>query len=171
VQSAEHDVRAALPVVIGNSIRPVSIRNVDLNNYEIRLIVQVKLFYVLILQRNFKIGVEVSRERGQSEGREQRVFNRSPKGTGGFGQSRQNQFDAPDEADSHNGEAIGSTAGKGCASGKEPRPKKTCQANTLINGRRSTAQPSSAKMRELTDEIIRRIQSRETNRARNNSPE
>src|SRR2546423_6529577 len=56
-------------------------------------------------------------------------------------------------------------------SGKEPRPKKTCQAIALNGGSRNSAQPSSTSGRDSTADMIRRIHSLEMNRARNISPE
>src|SRR5262249_17080877 len=53
-------------------------------------------------------------------------------------------------------------------SGKEPRPKKTCQANESKIGWRNKAHPISSSAGELIVAIMRRIHKRETNRARNN---
>src|SRR5581483_9925059 len=66
---------------------------------------------------------------------------------------------------------VGFTTVGRCTSGNDPRPKKICQANESKTGRRNNAQPNSINAGDWTADNTRRIQSRETKRARNNSPE
>ena len=50
MQSAEHHVRATISVVVGEVIRTIGRRDVDLNHDEIGCIVQVERFDVLVLK-------------------------------------------------------------------------------------------------------------------------
>ena len=56
-------------------------------------------------------------------------------------------------------------------SGNDPRPKNTCSAKDFTPGSRINAQASSSADPKRIAARMRRIHSRDTNRARNDSPE
>ena len=52
VQAAERDVRALAAVVIGNPIRAIGVGDVDLDDDQVRVIVEIERLDVLVLQRD-----------------------------------------------------------------------------------------------------------------------
>ena len=98
VKAAEDDVRAARAVMVGDAVGAVGVGDVDLNDHQVGVIVEVQRLDVLVLKRDLEIGIEIRRQRRQTERREERVLDRSPVGAGGFGQRRQDQLHAPQRA-------------------------------------------------------------------------
>ena len=80
VQSAKRHVRPSTAVVIGEAIRAMSGRDVDLNDDKVRRIIQIERLHVLILNLDVRVVSQVGGQRGQAQRREQRVFDRTPVG-------------------------------------------------------------------------------------------
>src|SRR5687767_4188127 len=95
METAEHDVGAARPVMVGDAVGAVRVGDVDLNDDEVRAIVQVERLYMLVLNRGLDVGVEIGRQRGQSERRKERVLDRPPVRARGLGQRRKDEFGGP----------------------------------------------------------------------------
>jgi len=70
VQPTQRYIRAARAVVIGDLVRAVGVGDVDLNDYEIRRIVELEFFDVFILQRDLQVRIEISSKRRQTKWRE-----------------------------------------------------------------------------------------------------
>ena len=94
VQPAEHDERAASPVVVGDRVGAARVGDVDLNDDEVGTIVELQPRHVLVFDHGFVVRPQVGRQRRQPERRKQRVFDRAPVRAGGFGQRREDEFDA-----------------------------------------------------------------------------
>src|SRR5205823_7019837 len=88
VQSAQRDERAPGPVLVGEAVGTIGVRDVDLNQHQIGLIVKGERLHVLVDELQAVIRVEKRRQRGEAERRKQRVFDRPPIGAGGFGERR-----------------------------------------------------------------------------------
>src|SRR5688572_2259559 len=78
MQSAKDDVRAPAPVVVGDAIRALRGRNVDLNDDEIRRIMQVERLNVLVLNLDVGAVSQICGQGSETEWWKQRVFDRSP---------------------------------------------------------------------------------------------
>ena len=76
--------------MVRNSIRPVRIRDVHLNDHQVGFIVKVELLYVLILKRDLEIWIEISRQSREAQWRKERVFDGPPERTRSFRQRREN---------------------------------------------------------------------------------
>jgi hypothetical protein len=77
VQAAQHDVGAAGPIVVGDAIRAMRRRDVDLDHDQVGLVAQVELFDVLVLNADLVVIVQVAGERRESQRREERILARS----------------------------------------------------------------------------------------------
>jgi hypothetical protein len=55
MRTAQGDMCAALPVMVGQRVGAVRRRDVDLNGHQVRLIVEAEVFDVLILDRDFVV--------------------------------------------------------------------------------------------------------------------
>lgn len=67
VQATEANVRAPAAVMIGDFVRPFCGSDVNLNDHQIRqirLIIQIECFHVLVLQPDIIVFIKVSGERG-----------------------------------------------------------------------------------------------------------
>ena len=64
-------MRAAGAVVIGKAIGPMRGSNVDLNHYEVGLVVQIERLNVLVLNLNVVVIVQICRQRGKAKWWEQ----------------------------------------------------------------------------------------------------
>jgi len=93
VQSPERDEAAAGSVEIGQPVRAVGVRDVDLDDDEIRAVVQGQRPDMFVLDDCVVIGAEVCREGREAEGRKEGVFNRPPEGAGGLGEGGEDEFD------------------------------------------------------------------------------
>ena len=56
VQPAQRDVRALASIVIGDAIGAVGVGDVDLDDDQVRVIVQIERLDVLVLERDLEIG-------------------------------------------------------------------------------------------------------------------
>jgi len=92
VQAAERHEGSARPVVVGDPVRAQGVGDVNLNQHEIRPVVDVQRCHVLVHQHRFVVRIEEGRERGQPEWRKQGVLDRTPVWIGGFGEGRQDQL-------------------------------------------------------------------------------
>ena len=93
VQPAQAYIGALAMVMVRQAISAVGVGDVDLDDHQIRLVVQVERLDVLVLQGDLVIFIQITRQGSQPERREERIFDRSPEGAGGFGQSGQYQLD------------------------------------------------------------------------------
>ena len=96
VEATEQYVGPARTIAVGDLVRPIGVGDVDLNDHEIRLVVEVDLLDVLILQRDLEVRIEVRSERSQAKGWKERVLDRPPSGTRGLRQRREDELHAPD---------------------------------------------------------------------------
>jgi len=96
VQAAEHDVHTAGAIAVGDLVRAIGVRDVDLDDDEIGCIVQVQRLDVLVLQHDLDGGVEVGGEGGQAQGRKERVLDGAPVRAGRLRQRGQQERDAPE---------------------------------------------------------------------------
>ncbi len=94
VKSAERHEAALGAVVVGDAIRAGGVGDVDLDHDQVGPIVGVEPLDVLVDDHGFVVGRQIRGERGQTERREQGVFDRAPVGAGGFGQRGENERDA-----------------------------------------------------------------------------
>ena len=92
MQATERDVRAARTIVISDAVGAICVRDVNLDDYQIGLVVQIEFFDMFVLERDFKIGIEVRCQSCQPQRRKKRVLDWPPVGTGSFRQGRKNQF-------------------------------------------------------------------------------
>jgi hypothetical protein len=95
VKAAEKHVRATPAVVVSDLIRAIGVGDVNLNDHQVRLVVQGEPLDVLVVQGNLQIRIEIRGERGQTKRGKQRVLDRPPIRTRRFGQGRKNELDAP----------------------------------------------------------------------------
>jgi hypothetical protein len=93
MQTAERDVRTSRAVVIGDSIRAIRIRDVNLNQDEIGSILEIERHHVLVDQYRAIVGTEKRGERRETERREERVLDRTPVRARRLGERREDQFD------------------------------------------------------------------------------
>ncbi len=96
VEASEHDVGSPRPIVVGDPVGAVGVGDVDLDDDEVRVIVEIEPLDVLVLEDDFEVGIEIGREGRQAQGREQGVLDRAPEGTRRFRQGGEDEFDAPD---------------------------------------------------------------------------
>src|SRR5437899_6352233 len=94
MQAAEHNLGSAPAIVVGELVRPSSRRDVNLDYYEIGLVVQPQLFDVLITNRDVIVVAQVGGKRCEAERREERVFDRPKERARGFGKGRQDHLDS-----------------------------------------------------------------------------
>ena len=89
VQPAERDVAAPGAVEVGDLVGPPSRGYVDLDDDQVRLIVQGQPLDMLVGDGHLIALIEVGGEGREPEGREERVLDRPEEGAGGLGQGRQ----------------------------------------------------------------------------------
>jgi hypothetical protein len=94
VQSTQHDVGSAPAIVIGQLVGPAGGRDVGLDHHQVGLVVEVERFDVLVLERDLIVVVEIAGQRGEAEGREQRVFDRPEERALRLGEGGENELDA-----------------------------------------------------------------------------
>jgi hypothetical protein len=92
VKPAHRHERAPGPVVVGDAIRAIRVRDVDLNQDEIRLVIKIKLLHVLVHEDSVVVRAEERRQRGKAERREQRVLDGTPIGAGCLRERGQNEL-------------------------------------------------------------------------------
>src|SRR5581483_3623153 len=92
MKSAERDVAPLAAIVVRDAIGPMSGRDIDLNHHQVRLVVEVEPFDVLILDVDLVVRIEVAGQRGEAEWGKQRVLDRPEERTGRFGERGKDHF-------------------------------------------------------------------------------
>ena len=93
VQAAERDVGALGAVVVGERVGAGGRGDVDLDDHQVRLVVQVEPLHMLVLERHLVVVIQIAGERRQAERREERVLDGPEEGAEGFGERRQDHLD------------------------------------------------------------------------------
>src|SRR5258708_25411834 len=94
MQSAKGDTRYTPARVVGEFVRTPRRRDVDLDHDQVGLVIQAKLFDVLVTDRDFIAIVQVGGQGGEAERREQRILDGPEEWTRGFGQRGQDHLDS-----------------------------------------------------------------------------
>ena len=94
VQAAEDDEDAARAIAVRDPVRPVRVRDVDLDHDEVRRVVRGQALDVLVDDHRLVVRPQVGGERRQAERREQRVLDRPPVRARRLGQGGQDELDA-----------------------------------------------------------------------------
>ncbi len=94
MQPAKRDQYAFAPVSVGQRIRSPRVRDVNLDDNEVWMIVGANALDVLIDDDRVVIVPQVGSEGGEPERRKQRVLDRAPERTGGFSQRWQDELHA-----------------------------------------------------------------------------
>jgi hypothetical protein len=94
VQAAERDEAAARSVQIGQPVGAIGVGDVDLDDNQVRDIVECQRLDMLVLDDRAIVRIEIGGERGKAERRKQRVLDRPEERTGRLGQRRQDELDA-----------------------------------------------------------------------------
>src|ERR1700722_4670158 len=92
MKASQAYVYAPAPVPVCNGIGPEGIGDIDLYHDDIRRIVECQFFYVLVLERNIVLRVAVGREGGETQRREEGIFDRPPKRTLRLGECRKDHL-------------------------------------------------------------------------------
>ena len=92
VQPAHRHECAPGPVVVGDAIGAIGVRDVGLDEHEIRPVVEVELLHMLVHEHRFVVRVEKRGQRGEAERRKQRVLNGTPVGAGRLRKGGENQL-------------------------------------------------------------------------------
>src|SRR5262245_49648436 len=74
MQTAEHDVSAATPVMIGDLIRAEGRRDVDLDDNQLLFVIQDQLLNVFVGDADLIVSVQVRGQRGKTKRRKQRIL-------------------------------------------------------------------------------------------------
>ena len=69
VKAAEGDVGPTRTIVVRDPVCPICIRDVDLNDHQLRVVVEVELLDVLVLQRDLKDRIQIRSQSCQAKGR------------------------------------------------------------------------------------------------------
>ena len=96
VQTSERDEGTLGAIVIGQPVGAPRVRDVDLDDYEIRPIVSGQRLDVLVDDLGLVVRPQVRGKRGEAERREERVPDWPPEGAGGLRQRREDELDAED---------------------------------------------------------------------------
>src|SRR6187397_579767 len=80
--------------MVREAVGAIGVRDVDLNDDEVGMVIEIDRLDVLVLDGCLDVGVEIRRERGEAERREQGVLDRPPVRAGGFSQGRQDELGA-----------------------------------------------------------------------------
>jgi hypothetical protein len=94
VQTAQRDDDASSAVGVGEAVGALRAGDVDLDDDEIGCVVLADRRDVLVLDDGLVVGREVRGQHRQSQRRKERILDRPPVRTGGFGQRRQDELDA-----------------------------------------------------------------------------
>ena len=93
VKAAQSDVRAVRAIVIGDAIRAIRGRDVDLNDDEVRRPVEVEPLHVLVLDLHVVVIAKICGERRQAERREERILDGTPECARRLSERRQDHLD------------------------------------------------------------------------------
>src|SRR5262245_30890457 len=80
-------------VPVRKAVRTIGVRDVNLNQDHVRLIVGPQMLDVLVDEHRTIVGTQIGRQGREAEWREERVFDRPPVRAGGLGEGRQDQLD------------------------------------------------------------------------------
>jgi hypothetical protein len=78
MDAAQRHMRPALPVVIGDGVCPVGVGDIDLDGDKIGCVVKIQALHVLVLKDYLVILMQISGQRGQPQGWEERVLDGPP---------------------------------------------------------------------------------------------
>ncbi len=92
MEAAKGDEDALGSVRIGDPVRASRVGDVDLDDDEVRQIVGVDRRHVLVHDHGLVVRPQRGGQRGEAEGREEGVFNRTPVRAGGLGERRQDEL-------------------------------------------------------------------------------
>jgi len=93
MQPPETDMHPAGAVMVRDPVGPAGGGDVDLDGDQVRAVLQVERLHVLVADRGLVVGIEVTRQGGQSQGGEEAVLDGAPEGAPGLGERGQDQFD------------------------------------------------------------------------------
>ena len=68
--------------MIRELVGAIGVGDIDLNDYQIRPIIELQILDMFVLQRNVEIGIEIGGEGGEAERRKERVLDWTPVRTG-----------------------------------------------------------------------------------------
>ena len=85
VETAKENISTTRTIVISNLVRAIGVGDVDLNDYQVGLVVEVKLLNVLVLQGHLDVGIEIGGESRETKRRKKGILDRPPIRTGCFG--------------------------------------------------------------------------------------
>ncbi|MEJ2348274.1 MAG: hypothetical protein P8Y03_00675 [Anaerolineales bacterium] len=92
VQPAQAHVRAFPAVVIGQLVSAGCRSDVDLDDHQVRFIVDIQALDVLVLDRDLVLIAQVCGQGCQAQGREERILDWPPVGAFGLGERGQDHF-------------------------------------------------------------------------------
>src|SRR5205807_2224652 len=93
MEATQHHPGSAPAIVVGDFVGPSGRCDVDLDHDQLGLIVQLKLFDVLVTNGDVILIAQVGGKRGQTQRWEQRVLDRSEQRARGLGEGRQDHLD------------------------------------------------------------------------------
>ena len=93
VQAPQTDANPPCPIVIGDLVRTAGVRDVDLDDDQLRVVIQGQGLDVLVDDDGLVLGVEVGRQRRQAEGWEEAVLDRSEEWALCLGEGRKDELD------------------------------------------------------------------------------
>ena len=93
MEPAERDEGALRPIMVRQAIRAVRVGDVNLDHHEVRAVIGIERFNVLVDDYRLIVRRQVRGERGQTERREQGVFDRAPIRAGRFGERGEHKLD------------------------------------------------------------------------------
>ena len=79
--------------MVGDPVRAVGVGDVDLNDHQIRCVVERERFHMLVHNHGAVVRRQIGGERGQAQRREERVLNRTPVRIGGLSERGQDELD------------------------------------------------------------------------------
>lgn len=94
VQSPDRHECAPGAIVVGDAIGAIGVRDVRLDQHEIRAVVEVELLHVLVHEHRLIVRVEKRGQGCEAERRKQRVLDWTPVGAGRLREGGENQLDS-----------------------------------------------------------------------------
>src|ERR1700759_2722829 len=132
--------------MIGNSVRPVCIGDVNLDHHQFWQVTKRERLHMLVHNGGAIIGREVGGQRGQAEGRKQRILDGTPGRVACLFQGGQNEFDVQRSrtGSDHRPPAVASA---GAVSGMPP--KRRCLPRNSSNAASRSLASKSGHMRSV----------------------
>src|ERR1051326_2933945 len=84
MQSSQCDIGTPGAIMVGQLISPVSRSDIDLDHHQLRVIVQIQLLHMFILDSYLVIFMQISGQRSQAEGWKKGIFDGTKIGADGF---------------------------------------------------------------------------------------